>query len=129
MSYRNLSSAFQKFVDKHVPIEKSSKRKHCSFYESAIAKGNLCKIKAQKKVSKNPTAKNRIKRNKRVSIRKNAIKSHFKKATKNGVMFNKEFWDLVKPFLSNKGDVLIAILLLYIIMLSNSSPRLAKGKQ
>ena len=30
------------------------------------------------------------------------MKSHFKKATKNGIISNKEFWDLVKPFLSKK---------------------------
>ena len=31
------------------------------------------------------------------------MKSHFTKATKNGTMSSKDFWDLVvKPFLSNK---------------------------
>ena len=61
----------------------------------------------KKKFNKNPTTENRIKfkkqRNKCVSIRKKAMKSHFKEATKNGMMSNKEFWNLVKPFLSNKG--------------------------
>ena len=33
------------------------------------------------------------------------MKNHFKKGTKNGTMSNKEFWDLVKPFLSNKGGL------------------------
>ena len=33
------------------------------------------------------------------------MKNHFKKATKNGSMSNKEFWDLVRPFLSNKGGL------------------------
>ena len=33
------------------------------------------------------------------------MKSHFKKATKLCTMSNKEFWDLVKPFLSNKGGL------------------------
>ena len=33
------------------------------------------------------------------------MKNHFKKATKNGTITNKEFWDLVKPFLSNKGGL------------------------
>ena len=31
--------------------------------------------------------------------------SHFKKATKNCIMSNREFWDIVKPFLSNKGGL------------------------
>ena len=33
------------------------------------------------------------------------MKNHFKEATKNGTMSDKEFWDLVKPFLSNKGGL------------------------
>ena len=32
-----------------------------------------------------------------------AIKNHFKRVTSNGLMSKKAFWDLVKPFLSNKG--------------------------
>ena len=43
--------------------------------------------------------------NKCVSLRKKAMKNHFKEATKNGPMSNKEFWDLVKPFFSNRGDL------------------------
>ncbi len=31
------------------------------------------------------------------------MKNNFKEATENDPMSNKEFWDLVKPFLSNKG--------------------------
>ena len=34
------------------------------------------------------------------------MKNHFKEATKNGTLSNKEFWDLVKPFLSNKGGLI-----------------------
>ena len=35
-------------------------------------------------------------------MRKKAMKNHFKKATKNGTISNKNCWDLVKPFLSTK---------------------------
>ena len=34
------------------------------------------------------------------------MKNHFKEATRNGTLSNKEFWDLVKPFLLNKGGLL-----------------------
>ena len=84
-----------------------SERKYCSFYESKTAKDKLYKIKAKKNLNKNPTAENRNnskkQRNKCVSIRKKAMRSQFKKATKKGAISNKEFWDLLKPFLSNKG--------------------------
>ena len=36
------------------------------------------------------------------------MRNHFKEATKNGTLSNKEFWDLVKPFLSNKGGLVIS---------------------
>ena len=61
----------------------------------------------KKKFNKNPTNENKTKfkkqRNKCVSIRRKAIKNHFKKATENGLLSNQAFWDLVKTFLSNKG--------------------------
>ena len=41
------------------------------------------------------------------------MKSHFKEATKNSIMSNKEFWNLVKPFLSNKGGLEIDIFLVH----------------
>ena len=34
-----------------------------------------------------------------------AIKTHFKKATEKGLVSNSDFWNLVKPFLSNKGGL------------------------
>ena len=38
-------------------------------------------------------------------MRKKAIKQHFKQATENGLVSNRAFWNLVKPFLSNKGGL------------------------
>ena len=38
-------------------------------------------------------------------MREKAIKARFKKATEKGVVSNKDFWNLVKPFLSNKGGL------------------------
>ena len=38
-----------------------------------------------------------------VALRKKAIRNHFKRVTSNGLMSNKAFSNLVKPFLSNKG--------------------------
>ena len=46
-----------------------------------------------------------MQRNKCVSLRKKAIKQHFKKATAGGLISNSDFWNLVKPFLSNKGGL------------------------
>ena len=38
-------------------------------------------------------------------MRKKAIKQQFKKATEAGLVSNRVFWNLVKPFLSNKGGL------------------------
>ena len=61
----------------------------------------------KKKFNKHATNENKTKfkkqRNKCVSIRRKAIKNHFKKGTENWLLSNQAFWDLVKPFLSNKG--------------------------
>ena len=38
-------------------------------------------------------------------LEKKALKQHFKQATKNGLVSNQAFWNLAKPFLSNKGSL------------------------
>ena len=110
LAYRNLSSAFREFVDKHAPLKTKVQRGNTApFMNQQLQKAIYTRSRLKKRLNKNPTAENRTKfkkqRNKCVSIRKKAIKSHFKEATKNGTMSNKEFWDLVKPFLSNKGGL------------------------
>ena len=72
-------------------------------------KGNLYQNRLKKKFNKNPTKENennfKRQRNKCVSLRRKAIKQHLKKATENGLVSNRAFWNLVKPFLSNKGGL------------------------
>ena len=60
------------------------------------------KRRLNKHSSKNEVAFKK-QRNHCVALRKKAIKNHFKRVTSNGLMSNTAFWDLVKPFLSNKG--------------------------
>ena len=81
-----------------------------------LQKAIYTKSRLKKRLNKNPTQENRSKfkkqRNKCGSLRKKAMRNHFKEATKNGTPSNKEFWDLVKPFLSNIGDLKVVIFLL-----------------
>ena len=42
-------------------------------------------------------------RNKCVLPRKKCIKNYFSKVTESGISTNKEFWKIIKPFLTNKG--------------------------
>ena len=110
LTYRNLSSNFRKLVDKHAPLKTKVQRGNTApFMNQQLQKAIYTRSRLKKRLNKNPTAENRSnfkkQRNKCVSIRRKAMKNHFKKATKNGTMSNKEFWDLVKPFLSNKGGL------------------------
>ena len=43
-------------------------------------------------------------RNLCVKLRRQAIKDHFKLKCKNGTMNSKQFWKMIKPFISNKGN-------------------------
>ncbi len=110
LSYRNLSSTFRKLVDKHAPLKTKFQRGNTApFMNQQLQKAIYTRSRLKKRLNKNPTQENRRKfkkqRNKCVSLRKKAMKTHFKEATKNGTLSNKEFWDLVKPFLSNKGGL------------------------
>ena len=44
-------------------------------------------------------------RNLCVKPRRQAIKDHFKLKCKNGTMNSKQFWKMIKPFISNKGNI------------------------
>ena len=108
--YKNISSAFREIVDRHAPLKTKVQRGNTApFMNQQLQKAIYTRSRLKKRLNKNPTAENRTnfkkQRNKCVSLRKKAIKSHFTEATKNGIMSNKEFWDLVKPFLSNKGGL------------------------
>ncbi len=111
LSYENLSSAFQKLVEKHAPLKTRIQRGNTApFMNQELKKAIYTKSRLKRRLNKNPTPENRRnfkkQRNKCVSLRKRAMKNHFKEATRNGVLSNKEFWDLVKPFLSNKGGLI-----------------------
>ena len=62
------------------------------------------------KWNKNLTFENRAKykkqRNKCVSLRNKAIKTHFHNITQNGVVENKDFWNTAKPFITNRSGKL-----------------------
>ena len=40
-----------------------------------------------------------------VKLRKKSIKLYFSKVTQNGIVTNKSFWKVIKPFLTNKGCI------------------------
>ena len=108
--YDNLTQRFRKVIDKHAPLKTRIKRGNSApFMNRELSKAIYVRSNLKKKFNKNPSKENELKfkkqRNRCVSLRRKAIKTHFKKATENGHMSNKGFWNLVKPFLSNKGGL------------------------
>ena len=109
-AYDNLVCTFRKLVDKHAPLKTKVQRGNSApFMTHELKKGIYTRTRLKKKFKKNPTKENennfKRQRNKCVSLRRKAIKQHFKKATENGLVSNRAFWNLVKPFLSNKGGL------------------------
>ena len=106
-TYDNMTSTFRNLVEKHAPLKLKIQRGNSApFMTPQLNRAIYTRSRLKKKFNKNPTNENKTKfkkqRNKCVSIPRKAIKNHFKKATENGLS-NQAFWDLVKPFLSNKG--------------------------
>ena len=56
---------------------------------------------------RNPVSENinayKKQRSKCVSLRRKCIKQHLAKITEKGITASKEFWNFIKPFLTNKG--------------------------
>ena len=107
-TYDNITNTFRNLVEKHAPLKSKVQRGNSApFMTPELNRAIYTRSRLKKKFNKNPTNENKTKfkkqRNKCVSIRRKAIKNHFKKATENGLLSNQAFWDLVKPFLSNKG--------------------------
>ena len=40
-----------------------------------------------------------------MSLRKKSVKKYFNNVSKDGVVSNKNFWSMMKPFLTNKGHI------------------------
>ena len=107
-SYDNMTSIFRNLLEKHAPLKSKVQRGNSApFMTPELNRAIYNRSCLKKKYNKNPTYENKTKykkqRNKCVALRRKAIKHHFRKATKNGMLSNKAFRELVKPFFSNKG--------------------------
>ena len=110
-NYDNLVDTFIEIVDKHAPLKtKFLRGNEAPFMNKELRKAIYTRSRLKNKWNKNPTLENRAKykkqRNKCVSLRKKAIKTHFHNITQNGVVENKDFWNTVKPFITNKSGKL-----------------------
>ena len=99
---------FLEVVNRHAPLKKQTIRgNHASFVNKDLRKAIYTRSRLRNKMCRNPMSENinayKKQRNKCVSLRRKCIKQHLAKITEKGITTRKEFWNFIKPFLTNKG--------------------------
>ena len=110
-NYSTLANTFSLIAEKHAPLKKKIvlpvSPNHAPFITKDLRKAIYTRSKLRNKLIKNPTGVNeqlyKRQRNKFVLIRKKSIKQYFSNITSKGKVTNREFWKIMKPFLTNKG--------------------------
>ena len=107
-NYNFLTTKFQEAVNRHAPSKKKILQgNHALFIDKEFRKAIYTRSRLRNKFLKNPIKANdslfKKQPNKCVLLRKKCIKNDFSKVTESGVNTNKEFWKIIKPFLTNKG--------------------------
>ena len=109
MTQTNITDKFLSVGNRHAPLKKENvKGNQAPFLTKELRKEIYTRSKLKNKYRSNLIEENKAiykkQRNKYVSsLRRKAIKVYFNNVTKTGVQTNKDFWKLIKPFLTNKG--------------------------
>ena len=101
---------FSKIVEKHAPLRKKFiGGNHAPFMNKELRKAIYARSRLRNKFCESPSKENEAlykkKRNKCVSLRRKSIKKYFDDITNYGIPTNKNFLNLIKPFLTNKGHL------------------------
>ena len=107
-SYDSLLDIFVSCLDKHAPLKtKKVRGNQSSFMSKSLRKAIMTRSALRNKYIKNKTPFNRNnykkQRNICVSLRTKAIKDVFSKASSNVNKNSKPFFNLIKPYLTDKG--------------------------
>ena len=107
-NYRLITDTFNKIVERHAPLKKRFFRgNQAPFMNKELRKAIYTRSRLRNIFLKAPRKK--IKRSTKykginVSL-KNSIKKYFKNISRDRVVSNKNFWNMMKPFLKNKGHI------------------------
>ena len=106
-NYSFLTREFSKIVEKHAPLRKKIIRaNHAPFKNKELRKAIYARSRLHNKFCKSPSKENKAlykkQRKKCVSLRRKSIKKYFNDITNYGIATNRNFWNLIKPFLTNK---------------------------
>ena len=107
-NYSFLSREFSKIVEKHAPLRnKFIRGNHAPFMNKELRKAIYARSRLRNKFCKSTSKENEAlfkkQQNKCASLRRKSIKKYFNDITSYGIATNKIFWNLIKPFLTNKG--------------------------
>ena len=108
--YDCFSNLYKNIIDKHAPLkEKKIRGNDAPFMTKELRKAIMDRSRYKNKYLKYPSRENFLNmkrmKNKCNSLCKKAKKAYFKESTKQGFSTNKQFWNLIKPFLTNKGSL------------------------
>ena len=109
-NYSFLTKESSKIVEKHAPLRKKFIRdNHAPFMNKELRTAIYTRSRLHDKFCKNPSNENEAlhkkQRNKCVSLRRKSIKKYFNDITNYEIGTNKNFWNLIKPFLTKKGHL------------------------
>ena len=97
-------------MEKHPPLRKKLIRgNNTTFMNKELRKAIYTRFRLRNKFCKSPSKENEAlykkERHKCTSLRRKSIKKYFSDIINYGIATNKKFWNLLKPFLTNKGHL------------------------
>ena len=105
------SDVFRKPLDHHVPLKtKGIRGNQAKFMTKELSKSIMNRSRFKNRYLKCPCRENFLAykkaKNRCIYLNKEKTKKSFSvKATENGIMSSKKFWNTVKPFLSSNGFI------------------------
>ena len=107
-AYEKFKELYSEIVDNHASLKQRVIRgNQAPFMSKDLSKQIMIRSRLRNKFNRHKTTQNwnayKAQQNKCISIRRRNIRNHFSSLCDNSSVPTKQFWDLVKPFLNDKG--------------------------
>ena len=109
-NYELITDLSSKIINEHAPLKtKFLRGNQATFINKELRTAIYDRNRLRNRFCKTPTEENeklfKKQRNKCVSIRKESIRNYFNKIAIENIVTNRNFWKIIKPFLTNKGHL------------------------
>ena len=109
-NYELITDLSSKIINKRAPLKtKFLRGNQATFINKELRTAIYDRNRLRNRFCKTPTEENeklfKKQRNKCVSIRKESIRNYFNKIANENIVTNRNFWKIIKPFLTNKGHL------------------------